>query len=102
MKPFKEKYKTSSAGIDATGVGDGVTAIFQKAGLYINHTIRYTSGQSESEPLPDHFNVAKHILINNMLDLWENKYITIIQETNQLLMEEFSYLNLKESRFGSL
>lgn len=34
-----------------------------------------------------------------MLDLWENKFITIIAETNTLLMEEFSYLNLKETRF---
>ena len=37
-----------------------------------------------------------------MLDLYENKNITIIAETNTLLMEEFSYLNLKETRFGSL
>lgn len=102
LAPFKEKYKTFSTVIDATGVGDGVVSIFQKAGLHINHTIRYTSGQSESEPIPDHFNVAKHILINNLLDLWENKHVTIIEETNQLLMEEFSYLNLKESRFWSL
>jgi hypothetical protein len=46
--------------------------------------------------------VSKYILINNMIDLWENKFITIIAETNTLLMEEFSYLNLKETRFWSL
>lgn len=102
LAPFKEKYKTFSTVIDATGVGDGVTSIFQKAGFHINHTIRYTSGQSESEPIPGHHNVAKHILINNLLDLYENKNVIIIQETNTLLMEEFSYMNLKETRFGSL
>jgi len=102
LAPHKQKYKTFSTTIDATWVWDWVTIIFQKAWLPINHTIKYTSGQSESEPLPDHFNVAKHILINNMLDLWENKFITIIAETNTLLMEEFSYLNLKETRFWSL
>ena len=102
LAPHKQKYKSLSTVIDATWVGDWVTAIFQKAGLNINHTIKYTSGQSESEPLPDHFNVAKHILINNLLDLYENNFITIIAETNTLLMEEFSYLNLKETRFWSL
>lgn len=85
--------------MDVTGVGDAVAYIYTNGGLRINNTIRYTSGQSESEPLPGSYNVSKHVLINNALDMIDAGQVTVISETNPDLLEEIRFLLIKESKF---
>lgn len=101
-EPYESSFKSLSSVMDITWVGDWVLTIFRQNKLPINHTVRYTSGQTDSEPVPDSFNVPKHLLINNALDMIENGIVTGISEFNPLLKEEFSYCWLKEMRSGTM
>lgn len=49
--------------------------------------------------MPGYYHVAKHLLLNNLLDMLEAKQITIISETNQKLIEEMNYASIEENRF---
>ena len=52
--------------------------------------------------MPGYYHVAKHLLLNNLLDMLEAKQITIISETNQKLIEEMNYASIVENRFSTL
>jgi len=99
---YTDGFKWFSTVMDVTWVGDAVAHIFTDGGLRINNTIRYTAGQSESEPLPGSFNVGKHTLINNALDMIDAGQVTVISETNPDLLEEIRFLMIKESKFWTL
>lgn len=97
LEPYKEHYKSLSTGIDLTWVGDWVCTIFRQCWLNINQTVRYTSWTVDREVIPDSFNVPKHILINNALDMIETWTVEAIAEFNDKLKEEFSYCSTEES-----
>lgn len=99
---FTEGFKSFSTVMDVTGVGDAVSHIYTEGWLRINNQIRYTSGQSESEPMPGSYHVGKHTLINNALDMIDAGQVTVISEMNPDLIEEIRYLMIKESKFGTL
>jgi hypothetical protein len=99
---FKKTYNSYSSLMDVTGVGDAVATIFRDNNLYITHQIKYTSGSNKSQPMPGYYHVAKHLLLNNLLDMLEAKQITILSETNQKLIEEMNYASIVENRFGTL
>ncbi len=99
---FKTKFKSYSSLMDVTGVGDAVANIFRENNFHITHQIKYTSGSNKSQPLPGLYHVAKHLLLNNLLDMLEAKQITIISETNSKLIEEMNYASIGENRFGTL
>mgnify|MGYP006052881847 FL=1 len=99
---YTDGFKSFSTVMDVTGVGDAVAYIYTNGWLRINNTIRYTTGQSESEPLPGSYNVSKHVLINNALDMIDAGQVTVISETNPDLLEEIRFLLIKESKFWTL
>ena len=98
-KHFKHTYQSYSSLMDVTGVGDAVATVFRENNFYLTHQIKYTAGSNKSQPLPGLYHVAKHLLLNNLLDMLEAKQITIIQETNQKLIEEMNYASITENRF---
>lgn len=99
---FKTTYASYSSLMDVTGVGDAVATIFRENNFYLTHQVKYTSGSNKSQPMPWYYHVAKHLLLNNLLDMLEAKQITIISETNQKLIEEMNYASIEENRFGTL
>lgn len=85
--------------MDVTGVGDVVFPIMKRHHP-VHLTILYTSGNN-SESAPDrtaypgslHFRTSKSLLVSNILDLHDEETLSVYEYTNQLLVEEITYLN---------
>lgn len=95
-------YKSFSKAMDVTWVWDSVATIFRDNNLTIDHTIQYTSWKWESEIDLDDYHVAKHVLINNALDMIESWQVILLDETTKSLQEEINYCSLVESKYGTL
>lgn len=100
--PYKTKFKSFSSVMDVTGVWDAVATIFREQWYNPTYQIRYTSWSNKSQPFPQYYHVAKHILLNNFMDMCEANQIVIIDETNKKLMEEISYASIEENKFWTL
>lgn len=99
---YKKSFSSYSSVMDVTWVGDAVATVFRDQWFQITNTIKYTAWSTESEPIPWHFNVSKHIMINNMIDMMDAKQLIIVDETNSKLKQEFQYMTITENRFWTL
>lgn len=96
------KYQSQSIVVDATGVWDWVAHIFRQSWLPVQDTIRYTVWDTESSSQEWIYTVWKSLLINNAIDMISEKQIYAPHETNQLLLEEVSFIQSAQTRTGKI
>lgn len=95
-------YRSSSATIDVTGVGDWVISIFRSVWLPIQDSVRYTAGDTESTQWEWNYMVGKSLLINNVIDMFIEDTLIIPYETNKLLLEEMEVIQMTTTRMGKI
>lgn len=95
-------YKSQSISIDVTWVGDWVVTVFRQQWLKISDEIRYSGGDSESQSEEGRYNVGKSLMINNMIDGFQEDNLMIPYETNSLLLEEMEFVQMSKTRMGQV
>ncbi len=91
-------YKSQSVTIDVTWVWDWVVTVFRQQGLKISDEVRYSGGDSESQIEEWRYNVGKSLMINNMIDWFQEDNLIIPYETNSLLLEEMWFIQMSKTR----
>jgi len=95
-------YRSQSISIDVTWVGDWVVTVFRQQWLKISDEIRYSWGDSESQPEEWRYNVGKSLMINNMIDGFQEDNLVIPYETNSMLLEEMEFVQMSKTRMGQV
>ena len=89
---------------DETGVGDGAFEVYETAAQFkIDKRIHYVQWISESHNRDKTvFHTGKSLLINTTLDSIVEKQLLVIQETNQMLIEEWESLEEFTNSLGHI
>lgn len=99
---YQSKYKRIITVMDVSGVGDGVSTIFEQWGYPINYSIRYTAWENFTTQWSNQLRVGKIALINNAIDLiWEGIH-ECYEPLTKTLIEEFSHLQADFDNQGKI